>query len=87
MPTIMWNCGSIKPIKRFNMEQINQFALQMFQESLSLGLLVIILIGLFRLANRVMNIAEMGVDRFLEDFRRIADGISDIAENTTTRKN
>lgn len=69
------------------MEQINQFALQMFKESISLGLLVVILIGMFRLANRVMNIAEMGVERFLEDFKRIADGISTIAENTTTRKN
>ena len=69
------------------MEQINQFALQVVQESVSLGVLVIILIGLFRLANRVMNIAEMGVERFLEDFKRLADGISDIAENTTTRQN
>jgi len=69
------------------MEQINQITLQIFKESVSLGLLVLVIIGLYRLANRVMNIFEMGVERFLEDFNRVADGISDIAENTTTRQN
>lgn len=56
------------------------------RDSVGLGVLFLVLVGIYRLLDRVLSIIEKAVDLFLEDFKRIADGISDIAETTATRK-
>ena len=66
---------------------MSEFALQLIQESVSLGVLFVVLLGMYRLANRVLTIFEKGVTQFLTDFERIADGIDLISKNSATRKN
>lgn len=60
---------------------MDEIALQLLQESVSFALLVGVLVGLYRLASRILSIGELGFDKFLNDFERIADGIQDIAKN------
>lgn len=66
---------------------MNQLVDEIIRDSVGLGVLLLVLVGLYRLLGRMMTIAETGFDRFLNDFTRIADGIAEIARNTTTRKN
>lgn len=54
-------------------------------DGVSLGILFLILAGLYRLAGRALDIFEMGVGRFLDDFEKIADGIERIAKSPPTR--
>lgn len=52
------------------------------RDSVGLGILILVLVGLYRLIGRVLSIAESGFTRFLDDFERVADGIADVARNT-----
>ena len=52
------------------------------RDSVGLGVLILVLVGLYRIIGRVLTMAELGFSRFLNDFERVADGIADIAEGT-----
>lgn len=64
---------------------MNEIVDAIARDSVGLGVLLLTLIGLYRLANRAMGIFEIGVNKFLIDFERIADGIADIAKRPPTR--
>lgn len=51
------------------------------RDSVGLGVLILVLVGLYRLIGRVLSIVEMGAQRFLDDFEKIAEGITHIAES------
>lgn len=57
------------------------------QDGVSLAILIMVLAGLYRLTSRILGIIEIGIDRFLLDFARIADGISDIADSNQNCRN
>lgn len=51
------------------------------RESVGLGVLLLVLVGLYKFGARILDIMEIGVGRFLNDFERIADGIGNIAKS------
>lgn len=58
----------------------------LIRDSVGLGVLVLVLIGFYRLLDKLLSIFQIGIEQFLKDFSRIADGIADIAHNYAPRK-
>jgi hypothetical protein len=58
---------------------------ELLSNAAGLGILLFVLVAIYRIVDRVLSIAEIGVQKFLSDFERIADGIADIAETSRNR--
>lgn len=54
-------------------------------EGVSLAILVLVLAGGYRIASRLMTLLEIGLERFLTDFEKMADGIAEIAKATADK--
>lgn len=62
------------------MEQMSAFIGQLAQEAISLAILVTVLVGLYRLTQRVLDILQQHFQRCCEQLERIADAIEDFTE-------
>lgn len=53
---------------------------EIIRDSVGMGILLLVLIGLYKLVSRFVGLAELGLSRFLNDFERMSDGIATLAE-------
>ena len=53
---------------------------EIVRDSVGLGVLILVLLGVYRLVSRLVGLGELGLSRFLDDFERMADGIGKLAE-------
>ena len=58
------------------MEQNSEFARQLLQEGVSLFVLLIILVGIYRITNRMLDVVTVHLERCCEALETISDNLS-----------
>lgn len=51
---------------------------RVFETSVSLGVLAVVLIGLYRLTNRMIDVVSIHIEKCCESLERIADALGDL---------
>lgn len=53
---------------------------QILNTSVSLGVLAVVLMGVYKLTNRMIDVTSKHIDRCCESLERIADALEDLSE-------
>ena len=59
---------------------------EIIRDSVGLGILLLVLVGVYKLVSRLVGMGEVGLERFLLDFERMSDGITKLADSQRQRR-